>query len=75
MISFKLEQKTPADTIFEIAVWLAPVPSLAELAGNEGATFASMLVDDLADEAEIVMGNNPFAVSENNVHENERNRL
>ena len=75
VVSLKLEQKTAADAIFELAVCLAPVPCLAELAGDEAATFASIVVNDLADETEIVLGNIPFAVGEKNVHENERNRL
>ena len=51
------------------------VTTIAPPMGNGAAAFALVVVYNLANEAEIILGNNPFAVGENNVHESERNRV
>jgi hypothetical protein len=39
-----------------------PVPGLTEPAGNGTPAFTPILVDDLEDEGEIGLGDNPFAI-------------
>ncbi len=52
-----------------MAVGLPPVPGFTESTGNGAATFAMVVVYDLANEGEIVLGDISLAVSEKNVHE------
>jgi len=70
-----LEQKPSADITLELAVCLAPVPDFTEPARGGAPTFTSVFVDNLQDEGEIVLGDNPFVAGEGNVHVNERNRI
>ena len=69
------QSKVAADTILELTVGLAPVPGFTASPRNGAATFTSIFVNDLVDEREIALGDNPLTVGERNVHENERNKI
>lgn len=73
LISFELELESTADTIF-LEPSLAPTPDFTESAGNGAATLTMVVIYDLANEVETVLGNKSFAV-ENNVPGIERNRV
>ena len=68
--SFKLKQKPPTNDILELAVGLPPVPRLAEYSGDSRTAFAPMFFNNPSNEGEIVLGDDPFAVGKNRVHEN-----
>lgn len=44
--SFQGQQQFPAGHVFEIAVWLAPVPLLAEHSGNGGTPLVPVFMDN-----------------------------
>ncbi len=71
----KLEQEPAADTIFEVAVGLSPIPGFTKYAGDGRATFIPMLLDDLTDKSDVVLGDCFFAEGEYHVHEKRCTRI
>jgi hypothetical protein len=51
-----------------MAVGLSPIPGLTEYTGNGTAAFTTVLIDDLANKGEIVLGDILFAIGEKYVH-------
>ena len=74
-VLFELEEQTPADTVLEVSVGLSPIPCFADPARDDAPALTPVSFYDLADIAEIVLGNDSFAVGEYRVHEDLSNRF
>ena len=60
MLLFKLEQEPAADTVFEVAVSLSPIPGFTKSAGDGCAPVIPVLFDDLGDKDDVVLGDRFF---------------
>ena len=54
-------QRLPAGHVFQSAIGLSPVPSLAENSGDGAAAVVPMLIDNGLDQWQIGVGNGPFS--------------
>ena len=65
---FKAQQKPATNHVFVVAVWLSPVPHLADSAGQSSPVIIRIVLDQFSDEFDVPSGDRTASIDKDLFH-------